>query len=149
MKLLGNLTVWPTVLDWCLFDRVISTIGFRSLFSSNRLSKSTELYWNSSQACFLNRTFQFCAIGLLDKSCMWKRKKLQYKIPATSSSYYINSEYFSSCWKRLKSWKTCPTHNVWRQVLQAAKSSYSFLFSDNQTKTFHRSDLSQSTDLRW
>jgi len=24
---------------------------------------------------------------------------LQYKIPATSSSYYINSEYFRSCWK--------------------------------------------------
>jgi len=24
---------------------------------------------------------------------------LQNKIPATSSSYYINSEYFRSCWK--------------------------------------------------
>jgi len=24
---------------------------------------------------------------------------LQYKIPATSSSYNINSEYFRSCWK--------------------------------------------------
>jgi len=44
----GNLTIWPTVLDWCLFDRVIYTIAFRSLFSSNRLSKRTELYWNSS-----------------------------------------------------------------------------------------------------
>jgi len=30
---------------------------------------------------------------------MSKRKKLQYKIPATSSSYYINSEYSRSCWK--------------------------------------------------
>jgi len=26
---------------------------------------------------------------------------------------------------------------------------YSFFFIDNQTKTFHRSDLSQPTDLRW
>jgi len=26
-------------------------------------------------------------------------KKLQHKIPATSSSYYINSEYCRSCWK--------------------------------------------------
>ena len=99
MKLLGNLTIWPTVLDWCLFGRVNATIAFRSLFSSNRLSKRTELYWNSSQACFLNHTFTFYAVGLLDKSCMWKRKKLQYKIPATSSSYYINSEYFRSSWK--------------------------------------------------
>jgi len=33
---------------------------------------------------------------------MWKRKKLQYKIPATSSSYYINSEYFRSCKKTEK-----------------------------------------------
>jgi len=49
----GNLTIWPTVLDWCLFHRVIFTIAFRSLFSSNRLSKRTELFWNSSQACFL------------------------------------------------------------------------------------------------
>jgi len=49
----GNLTIWPTVLDWCLFGRVISTIAFRSLFSSNRLSKRTEPHWNSSQACFL------------------------------------------------------------------------------------------------
>jgi len=28
-----------------------------------------------------------------------KGKKLQYKIPATSLSYYINSEYFRSCKK--------------------------------------------------
>jgi len=28
-----------------------------------------------------------------------KKEKLQYKIPATSSSHYINSEYFWSCWK--------------------------------------------------
>ena len=102
MKLLGNLTIWPTVLDWCLFGRVISTIAFRSLFSSNRLSERTELYWNSYQACFLNHTFAFCAIGVLDKSCMWKRKKLQYKIPATSSSYYINSEYFRSYLEAVK-----------------------------------------------
>jgi len=105
MKLLGNLTIWHTVLDWCLFGRVISTIAFRSLSSSNRLSKRTELYWNSSQACFSNHTFTFYAIGLLDKSCMWKRKKLQYKIPATSSLYYINSEYIRSCWKLYKKFK--------------------------------------------
>jgi len=35
-----------------MFGRVISTIAFRSLFSSNRLSSRTELYWNSSKACF-------------------------------------------------------------------------------------------------
>ena len=35
MKLLGNLTIWPTALDWRLFGRVISTIAFRWLFSSN------------------------------------------------------------------------------------------------------------------
>jgi len=29
------------------------------------------------------------------------------------------------------------------------KTSYSFSFIDNQTKTFHRCGLSQSTDLRW
>jgi len=64
-------------------DRVISTIAFRSLFSSIRLSKRTELYWNSSKACFLNQTFTLCKI--LDrscmKSCMWKRKKLQCITP--------------------------------------------------------------------
>ena len=129
MKLLSNLTIWPTVLHWCLFGWVISTTAFRLLFSSNRLSKRTELYWNSSQECFLNHTFTFYAIGLLDETCMWKRKKLQHKIPATSSSYYISSR---SCWKLQKRWKTCPTHNVWRQVWQAAKSSYSFFFIDNQ-----------------
>ena len=102
MKLLGNLIIWHTILDWCLFFRAISAIAFRSLFSSNWLSKRTELYWNSSHACFLNDTFTFYAIGLLGKSCMWKRKKLQYKIPANSSSYNINSEYFRNC---KKSWK--------------------------------------------
>ena len=83
MKLLGNLTIWPTVLDLCLFGRVISAIAFRSLFSSKRLSKRTELHWNSSQACFLNHTFTFYAIGQLDKNCMWKRKRL--KTSLTSS----------------------------------------------------------------
>jgi len=34
---------WSTVLDRHLFDRGISTIAFRSLFSSNRLPKRTEL----------------------------------------------------------------------------------------------------------
>jgi len=41
---------------------------------------------------------------------------LQYEIPATSSSYYINSgisEVVGSC---KKCWKTCPTHNAWIQV---------------------------------
>jgi len=38
---------------------------------------------------------------------------LQYKIPATISSYYITSQYFRSC---KKSWKTCPPHNIWRQA---------------------------------
>jgi len=102
----GLMFVWPGHFYNC----------FRSLFSSNRLPNRTELYWNSSQASFLNHTCTFYAIGLLDKSCMWKRKKLQYKIPATSSSYYINFGYFRSC---KKGWKTCPTHNVWRQVWQA------------------------------
>jgi len=31
--------------------------AFRSLFSSSRLSKRTELYWNSSQACFFKSHF--------------------------------------------------------------------------------------------
>jgi len=53
-----------------IFSRVISTIVFRSLFSSNRSSKRTELYWNSFKACFLNRTFTICAI--LNKSCSKK-----------------------------------------------------------------------------
>jgi len=35
-----------------MFGRVNSTIVFRSLFSSNQLSKRTALYWNSSKACF-------------------------------------------------------------------------------------------------
>ena len=85
----GLMFVWPDHFYNC----------FRSLFSSNRLSKRTELYWNSSQACFLNHTFKFYATSLHDKSCVWKRKKLQYKIPATSSSLYIIFEYFRSCWK--------------------------------------------------
>jgi len=38
---------------------------------------------------------------------------LQYKIPPTSSSYYLNSEYFRSC---KKSCKSCPIHNVWKQI---------------------------------
>jgi len=36
-----------------MFGRIISPIACRSLFSSNRLSKRTELYWNSSKACYL------------------------------------------------------------------------------------------------
>jgi len=51
-----------------MFGRIISTIAFRWLFSSSRLSKRTKLYWNSSKACFSNHTLTFCAI--LDKSCM-------------------------------------------------------------------------------
>jgi len=35
------------------------------------------------------------------------------KIPATNSSYSINSEYFRSC---KNCWKTCFIHNTWRQV---------------------------------
>jgi len=35
-----------------MFGRVVYTIAFRSLFNSNRLSKRTELLWNSSKACF-------------------------------------------------------------------------------------------------
>jgi len=45
-----------------MFGQVSSTIAFRTVFSSNRLSKRTELYWNSAQACFSNHTFTFCAI---------------------------------------------------------------------------------------
>jgi len=63
-----------------MFDRVISTIAFKSLFSPNRLSKRTEL------ACFFNHTFTFCAI--FDESCSKnlhvKKKRLQYKIYETS-----------------------------------------------------------------
>jgi len=53
-----------------MFGQVIYTIAFRSLFSSNQLSKRTELYRNSYKACFLNHAFTFCGIGLLDKNCM-------------------------------------------------------------------------------
>jgi len=49
---LNNLTysselmfVWPGHFYNCFYCR--------SLFSSNRLSKRTELYWNTYQACFL------------------------------------------------------------------------------------------------
>ena len=67
-------------------------------YYSVRISYQTEHnYLEIFQACFLNHTFTFCAIGLLDNSCIWKRKKLQYNISAISSSYYINSEYFRSC----------------------------------------------------
>jgi len=61
-----------------MFDRVISTIAFRSLFSSIRLSKRTELYLNSSKACYLNQTSTLCKIfdRSYRKSCMWKRKKV-------------------------------------------------------------------------
>jgi len=55
MTLLGNLTIWRAVLDW--YSRVISTFVFRSLFSSNRLSKRTELYWNSFKAWFFKPHF--------------------------------------------------------------------------------------------
>jgi len=44
---------------------------------------------------------------------------LQHKTPVTSSSYCTNSECFRSC---KKSWKTCPTHNVWRQIWQQTSS---------------------------
>jgi len=50
-----------------MFDRVISTIAFRSLFSSIRLSKRTDLYWNSSKACFFNQTSAHCKI--LGRNC--------------------------------------------------------------------------------
>jgi len=69
-----------------MFSRVISAISFRSLFTSNWLSKRTELYWNSSEACFLNHTFRFCKI--LDESCSkkWhaKKKMLEYRITGTT-----------------------------------------------------------------
>jgi len=72
-----------------MFDRVISKIAFRSLFSSIRLSKKTEQRWNSSKTCYLNQTSTLCKI--LDrswrKSFMWKRKKSPYKIPGTSSKH--------------------------------------------------------------
>jgi len=36
-----------------MFGRVSYAIAVRSLFSSNRFYQRTELYWNSSKACFL------------------------------------------------------------------------------------------------
>jgi len=52
-----------------MFDRLVSTIAFRSLFSSIRyqLSKRVELYWKSYKACFSNQTSTLCKI--LDRSC--------------------------------------------------------------------------------
>jgi len=35
-----------------MFGQVIYTIAFRLFFSCSQLSKRTELYWNSSHACF-------------------------------------------------------------------------------------------------
>jgi len=57
-----------------MFDRVISTIAFRSLFSSIRSPKRTEQYWNSYKACFFNQTSTLC-------------KALDRKIPGTSSKH--------------------------------------------------------------
>jgi len=54
----SNLACSPgLMLGW-----VIYAIAFKSLFTSSWLSKRTELYWNSSQACFWNHTFTFYAI---------------------------------------------------------------------------------------
>jgi len=74
---------------------------------------------------------------------MCKRKKLQYKIPATSSSYYINSEYFRSC-KKVEKLALLATSED-KSNKQQNQATHSFSLT---TKTFHRPDLSQSTDLR-
>jgi len=69
---------------------------------------------------------------------------LQYKILATSSSYYINSEYFRTC-KRVEKLALLITSED-KSNMQQNQASHSFSLI---TKTFHISDLSQSTDLRW
>jgi len=65
-----NLTLWPTVLAWCLAGSFLQLLlGHYSVrIGYQREQNYTEK--NSSQACFSNNTFTFCTIGLLDKSCM-------------------------------------------------------------------------------
>ena len=126
----GNLTIWPTVLDWCLFGRVISTIalGHYSVPIGNQREQN---YTEIVQACFLNHTFTFCATGLIDKSCMWTTKKLQYNISATSSSYYINSEYFRSC-RNVEKFTLLITPED-KSNKQQNQGTHSFSWQPNQT----------------
>jgi len=50
-----------------IFGQVMSAIAFRSLFSSNWLSKKAN-YIEIVLKHFFNNIFTFCTIGLLDKS---------------------------------------------------------------------------------
>ena len=68
MKLLGNLTIWPTVLDRCLAGSFLQLLlGHYSVkIGCQREDNCIEIFLKH---VFLNNTFTFCAIGLLDKSC--------------------------------------------------------------------------------
>jgi len=69
MKLLGNFTIWPTVLDWCLAGSFLQLLlGYYSVQTGyQREHNYTEIVLKH---VFLNNTFTFCAIGLIDKSCV-------------------------------------------------------------------------------
>jgi len=67
----GNLTILPTVLDYvCLAGSFIQLLLGHYSVRIGYQREQNYIEKNSSQACFLNHTFTFCAIGLLDKSCM-------------------------------------------------------------------------------
>jgi len=80
----------------CLFGRVISTTAFRSLFSSIRFLKRTELYQNSSKACFLNQLLHFAKylIEIAEKVvCKKETSRYTNSWNQLKASYYKNSEY--------------------------------------------------------
>jgi len=58
-----------------MFGQVISTIAFRSLFSSNRLSKEQNYTEIILKHVFFNHAFRFCE--MLDKS--WSKQSSLYK----------------------------------------------------------------------
>jgi len=75
MKLLGNLPIWPTVLDWCLVGTFLQLllVHYSVKIGYQREHNYTEIVLKH---VFLNNTFTFCAIGLLDESFS---KKLHVK----------------------------------------------------------------------
>ena len=109
-KLLGNLTIWPTVLDWWLAASFLQLL-FRSLLSSTRSSKRSELYWDSFKACFLNHTFAFCAI--LTKVACKREKGCDIKIlePAKNIIPHKLCVFRKQVQAIKKVAKTCPGDN--------------------------------------
>ena len=66
MKLLGNVTVWPTVLDWFLARSCLQLLlGHYSVQIGYQRKHN---YIKIVLKHFFNNIFTFCTIGLLDKS---------------------------------------------------------------------------------